>query len=289
METYFSKFPTIVYNNYNCKDITRSVKIVDQYLRIPNSYYNYELDNETRADTLSYFVYNDSFYDWLIYLTNGIVDPYYSWYMDQSDFNNYINKKYGSMESAIKQTKFYRNAWYNDDREITPSYFNNTLAKDDRKYFTPNFGPNGRIVSYKRNETDWVVNTNRMMFWEINYASGNSFTVGEILDFKYGGDIVGGAEVAFSNSSAIIFQHISGVVNSSVGTIGETSNSQASLISKFKNDVVNITDDEFVYWERVSAYDWEIEQNSSKQYVKLMYPEYALPIAEKLIDKLQEE
>jgi hypothetical protein len=209
--------------------------------------------------------------------------------MSETDFNVYIIQKYGSMENAIKQTKFYRNAWYNDDTEITPSYFNNTIDEDNRKYFTPNFGPNGRIISYKRNETDWVVNTNKMMFWEINYTNGNSFTTGEMLDFKYAGDIVGGAEVAFSNSSSIIFQHINGVVNSSVSAIGETSNSQASLTTKFKNDVVNISDAEFVYWERVSMYDWEVEQNSDKKFIKLMYPEYALPIAEKLIDKLQEE
>ena len=288
METYFKKFPSVVYNNLTCADITRNVKIVDQYLRIPNSFYSYENENFDRSDFIADLIYNDSYYDWLIYLANGTVDPFYQWYMDNDQFNKFIEDKYGSVETAIKKTKFYRNDWYNDSVEITPSYFNNTLANPLKKYFTPNFGNSTKIISYKRKEEDWVINTNKVMVWNITYNSGNSFTEGEILDIKFGASVVGGAEVITSNATSISFQHISGVTNTSVYIVGESSSSNASLTSMISN-FENITTDESVFWERVSVYDFEYEMNENKKFVNLVEPAFALPIAENLIEVLLEE
>ena len=105
METYFKKFPSVVYNNLTCADITRNVKIVDQYLRIPNSFYSYENENFDRSDFIADLIYNDSYYDWLIYLANGTVDPFYQWYMDNDQFNKFIEDKY-----VIEQETFFKNS-----------------------------------------------------------------------------------------------------------------------------------------------------------------------------------
>lgn len=288
MENYFQKFPTLVYNNLTCVDITRSVKIVDDYLRIPNSYYSYENENYDRPDLVADLVYDDSYYDWLIYLSNRTVDPFYQWYMDGDQFNKFIQDKYGSIELAIKKTKFYRNNWYNDPSEITPSYFNNTIARPLRKYYTPNFGNGTKIISYKRKEEDWVVNTNKVMTWNVTYNTGNSFTTGEIVDIKFGANTVGGAEIITSNSTSVSFQHISGVTNTSVYIVGESSSTNASLTSVISS-FENITTDESVFWERISFYEYENEINEARKIVNLIDPAFALPIAEKLIEVLQEE
>jgi len=288
METYFSKFPSMVYNNITCADITRRVKIVDQYLRIPNSYYSYEIQNHERPDLVAELFYNDSYYDWLIYLTNNTIDPFYSWYLDNDEFNGFIKSKYGSIESAIKQTVFYRNNWYNDSSEITPSFFNNTLDQRLKKYYTPNFGINTKIISYKRKSEDWVVNTNKLMVWDVSYTSGNSFTVGEIIDIKYNAEIVGGAEIVSSNTTSITIQHVSGITNTSVYIVGESSGSNANLTSSVTT-IENITDEEAVFWERISVYDYENELNESRKNINLMESSFALPVAEKLIEVLGEE
>lgn len=288
MENYFTKFPTTIYNNITCADITRRVKIVDQYLRIPNSYYEYEIQNYERPDLLADLYYNDSYYDWLIYLTNNVTDPFYEWYLTDEQFNQYIKDKYGSIELAIKQTKFYRNNWYNDSNEITTSYFNNTLANPLKKYYTPNFSNNIKILSYRRKAEDWTMNTNKIMLWNVTYTSGNSFTNGEIIDIKYNSEVIGGAEIITSNTTSVTFQHVSGVTNSSVYIVGETSNSRANLTSLY-NLHENITENENVFWERVSVYDYEYEMNEVKKHIKLMESSYALPIAEKMIEVLGEE
>jgi hypothetical protein len=288
METYFSKFPSMVYNNITCTDITRRVKIVDKYLRIPNSYYSYEIQNHERPDLVAELFYDDSYYDWLIYLTNNTVDPFYSWYLDNDEFNNLMKSKYGSVESAIKQTSFYRNNWYNDSTELTPSFFNNTLAQGLKKYYTPNFGINTKIISYKRKSEDWTVNTNKLMVWNITYNSGNSFTAGEIIDIKYNAEVIGGAEIISSNTTSITIQHVSGITNTSVYIVGETSGSNANLTSSITTHE-NITDEEAVFWERVSVYDYENELNESRKNINLIESSFALPVAEKLIEVLGEE
>jgi hypothetical protein len=286
MENYFTKFPTLYYNNLLCADITRKVKIVDTYLRTPTSYYNYEVENANRPDIISNFVYNDPYLDWTIYLVNETIDPYYEWPMEYNDFNDFIKTKYGSVEESIKKTKFYRNAWYNDPNEISYSFYENTLALNHKKYYTPNFGMGTKIISYKRKEEDWVVNTNKIFRWNITYNTGNSFTNGEIIDLKYSANTIGTAEVITSNSTTLTFQHISGTVNSSIVAVGETSITNASFTTvAFEHE--NISDDEFVYWERVSLYDYENELNEQKKHIKLIDSAYTLDLAESLRDSLR--
>lgn len=288
MENYFNKFPTLYYNNLLCSDITRRVKIVDTYLRSPLTYYNYEIVNGDRPDVIANFIYNDPYLDWVINLTNETVDPYYEWPMEYNEFNNFIISKYGSVESAIKKTKFYRNAWYNDSTEITSNFYDNTLALNHKKYYTPNFGIGTKIISYTRKEEDWVVNTNKILRWNITYNTGNSFTEGEIVDLKYSANTVGTAEVISSNSSSLTIQHVSGTVNSSIVAVGETSETNASFTSVlFEQE--NIPDSEFVYWERVSLYDYENELNEQKRNIKLLDSAYTLELAETLRTTLRQE
>lgn len=287
VENYFTKFPTIIYDNKVCIDITKRCKIVSNYLRSPTAYYNYQLTDGERADNLAYNIYEDPYYDWLIWLSNEVVDPYYDWYMSSEQFSDYIKDAYGSMETALKKTKFYRNNWYGDDIQISSSFYENTLEREYKKYYTPIFGFNTKIVSYKRKEIDTVMNTNKVVKAGITYANGSSFANGEIIDFKIGGTTLGSAEVITSNSTYVVFQHVESAVNDSIYIVGETSKSNAA-IANVTTLHTNINENEAVFWERVSMYDFDNEQNEQKKFLKLVGPEYALPIADEIKRKMKE-
>ncbi len=279
MEKLFNKFPKIFYNNTHCIDLSRRIKISNESRRNVNLFYPLELKAGFRCDLLADAYYEDSELDWLIYLSNEIVDPYYGWYLNELEFDAFIHTKYGEMADAVKQTKYYRNNWSNDHTEISPGYYNYTLAYDQKQYYTPTYGPGAKILSYKRKQADWVVNTNQILQYEIDT---DGFTNGEIIDIKTGGSIVGGGEVITSNSSTVIIQHVSGnTTANSTWTkqlIGESSNTIANTAN---GSVVYsiISNAESVFWTRVSLYDWEVEQNEAKKHIYVMDANYTLDTA----------
>lgn len=83
---------------YKIKDILKS-KTALYYTRTVN-------DNET-AEFIAERYYGDESLDWVLYVTNDIIDPYYDWPLEYNSFINYIKKKYGSVPAAQQQVHHY--------------------------------------------------------------------------------------------------------------------------------------------------------------------------------------
>ena len=92
-QPYFQRFPIIAYANVECRDLTRRVRIDQEIKTNIDLYYPAELEAGFRVDNLSEAYYGDSQLDWMIYLMNDIVDPYYDWYISEIDFNDFIITK----------------------------------------------------------------------------------------------------------------------------------------------------------------------------------------------------
>lgn len=290
MENYFSKFPKTIYNGVTCIDITKKVKLDDSILRQPNAFYSYEIQNNLRSDQVAEYYYDDPTYDWLIYLQNEIIDPYYGWYLSEDDFSKMIDNKYGNSENALKKIKYYQLNWTDLDLEIQKSYYDNTLPYYLRKYYTPNFAVGNNIISYTIRNEDWIVNTNKLIKFNITYMSGNSYTKDEVADIKVNYNFEsanGGGEVVSSNSSVVILKNISGYTSNTLYIVGETSNSIAQ-ISNSQILSENISDEEGVYWTPVSYYEYEKNKNEQRKNIRLIDNNYALTAAEKLRKKLLE-
>src|SRR6476646_7545221 len=107
-ENYFNKFPQIVYNNKITRNITERVTLPVETRSIPQAFYPFQLGNGLRSDSVAYSYYSDPTIDWLIWLTNGITDPFYDWYLYPDEFNNMLQAKYGNegetQSAAIART-----------------------------------------------------------------------------------------------------------------------------------------------------------------------------------------
>lgn len=287
-ETYFTKFPTTIYSGYTCTDITRRVVLDDKTRNQTTLFYPYEIKKDTRPDVLADVYYDDPYYDWLIYITNGIVDPYYGWYLSEDDMGKFIISKYGSIEQAQKLIKYYRLNWSSDDISITPSFYFNSLPFTLRKYYNANFGYGSKVISFTRKREDWVVNTNKILRFTINLASNTQFTNSELVDIRSIGVTVGTAQIVICNSTSATVQHIAGNTSANNILVGETSNASA-IITDTDLLYENITVEEAVYWSPVSFYDFEVEQNEQRKFVQLLDANYALDTAENIRVKLKEE
>jgi hypothetical protein len=279
---YFSVFPTINYSNVAVRDITKRVKITHKAFNTPTLFYPYEVKNATRPDVIAYTYYDDSYYDWLIYLTNQIVDPYYGWTLNDNDFNNFIIKKYGSLENATQKIKYYQTNWSDSDLNISTAYYE-SLPEDLKKYYSPNFGYNTKIISYKRRQEDWTVNTNKIISLEISLASSSPmFNVGELVTISPDGVNKGGAgEVVQCNSTTVIIKNISGNTSSNNYLSGDNSQAYAIISQSIKLSEP-ITDEEFSYWTPVSYFDYEKDKNESKKFINVIDANYSIEIYEEL-------
>lgn len=291
MEKFFIKYPKIFYDNVLCCDITRRVRITNP-LKTPNLFYPLELNSGMRSDQLSDAYYEDSELDWLILMTNDIVDPYYQWYLDEVNFDAYIVEKYGTIEYPIEHIKFYRNNWYNDSTELSPGQYDNYLSFEMKKYYSPNYGQANKIISYSRKKVDWVTNTNKILQYELASVSGSGFSNGEIVDIKYSGEVVGGGEVITSNSTVLYIQHVSGNTHANTTWTKEFIGEESATTATVNTEVIvvqeNITNAEANFWSSVSIYDYEQELNESKKHLKIMNSSYALDATEAFRKKLKE-
>ena len=70
-------------------------------------YYEHELVEGQSLQYIAERYYEDSSLDWVILITNNIVDPQFDLPLEYQDFINYVKGKYGSVESAMGTTHHY--------------------------------------------------------------------------------------------------------------------------------------------------------------------------------------
>lgn len=272
---YFGNFPQTTYSNTTVVDISRRVKIVDKSKSSPYNFAPYDITFHLRSDQIAEYYYENSFLDWLIYVSNDVVDPYYGWYVREDQLDELIRTKYGSTETAKRKIKCFVNNWYEHaEEEIQVSYYENNLARELKKYFDPNYSESGKILSYKRRRVDHTMNTNRILdFGVSSWVSGNNYTTGELLKIWQPGEQVGSGEVVFSNSSVIRVQSVLGNTTANTITntylVGETSTSNAQVDS-VETVIENISTNESVYWSPMYFYDWENIKNEQNKTIRLV-------------------
>lgn len=295
MDKYFQKLPNLYYNNYLVKDISRRAKLVEEPRKSPYTFYPYELKQELRSDQIAEYYYRDPELDWLIYMSNEIIDPYYQWYLNDRQFESLIVEKYGSLEHAQKKIVFYRNNWYNDDTELSVSFYNNTLQQSWKKYYSPIWGPGNKIISYKRKQFDATTNLNRIIEYNISANNtSNGFIAGELVDIKIPGQdaTVGTGEVIIANSTILRIKNVDG--NTSANStfnktiVGETTFANVT-VSNADITFQNFTVDEGVFWSPVSYYDYESEINEQKKNIKLVSSSQSLILVDEFQQRMSED
>lgn len=67
----------------------------------------YAVEDGDRLDTIAEAAYGNSFYDWVIVLTNNIINPAFAFPLSQNDLRKFLEKTYDNPYSEIKHYKTY--------------------------------------------------------------------------------------------------------------------------------------------------------------------------------------
>ena len=280
IDRYFDKFPFTQFNSTNAVDITRRVVFLNSVLKNPYFYYPYEITADERADQFSNRYYKDQYKSWILYLSNEIVDPYYEWYMNQSTFNSYINKKYGDNILASKKIKHYECNWENADNISISAY--DALLPTLIKYWEPDYQNSNKIMSYKRKKIDQIISTNSIRSYTV---SDINFKVDEICDIIFDNNTTGSGQVLSVANSTLYIQHTSGT------TIGEPDinsyiyGQESGVNTSFSNSTVicnNLLPEEKVYWSGITYYQYETAKNEYNKTLKVLDNRHSKIVADNL-------
>lgn len=279
-ETYFKNFNIITYANNQAIDLTERIVVLNNLEKNPYLFYPTDITNGIRPDQVASQVYNDPYSSWLLYLSNDIVDPYYEWYLNDHQFNEFVGKKYGTVEKAQQKVAYYCNSWA-DQRTIDIATFQ-ALNPNQQKYWTPKYDNLGRISEYSRSKVDWKVSTNYVVSFNIS-GDNNAFISDELISIKLNVSSVGRGQVAYSNSSTVVIQHCSGdffprqeddLIITETSYVYGTESQSNCIITSCTFIANNIPAEEYSYWHSKSYYDVEVEKNEGNKTIRVMQQQY---------------
>lgn len=259
-------------------DITRRAVVANTTLFNPYLFSPVTIKRSERSDQLAREYYADPYQEWVVFLTNNIIDPYSSWYMNPNEFNDFIVQKYGSITSPQQKVKYYQNNWSYYLGAITRSTYD-SLDVSLQKYYEPMFDGYNNIYAYSRIQQDWVINTNHLVSYNFNFNIPQ-FTLDEIVTVNFDATRSGNAQVVSCSSNTLNLQHVIGyyippnpIVPATFSITGTESGSIINIVNT--TDVVfnafnTVSAAEQVYYSPVTYYSYEYNKNEANKNINIM-------------------
>ena len=260
MAKYFDKFPLVSYNGQTAKNILARVGFTAEAKKDIYSNFDFSIQEGMafRPDSLSNTYYSSPYYDWVIYLSNNVIDPYYDYYMSADDLTSMITQKYGSVAEAMSTIIFYRNNWTSDE-SLIPTEIYDSLETEIKKYWQPKLNADDYVIGYVRIQEDWIASTNKIVQIFVNdtalFSINQKITQGSARGF-----------VCDIGDTYILVQHVVGAFTNGEMNVGIATS--ANIISQ------TITDIEAPFWVEVTAFDHEVEKNELRRHINLMKASY---------------
>lgn len=280
MSSFFKYFPTLLYSNTVATNVIAKIRFEESVAKNLAVFLPYEIQEGQRPDQIAENYYNDPTYDWVIYLSNNITDPYHQWPKTQNIFENFIVAKFGSIANAQQQTAYYRVNYQSDDRVISTAAYD-ALSAAQKQYWAPILGYNNRVINYQRKEMYDAVETNKIVSLTGTFGL---FTENTLL--KQSSSVTG--TVSFANSSNIVIKHVLGTWQANTTVYHSLTNAVANATITSVSTIANpIASDELAYWSPVSQYDAEFEKNEAQKHIKLLSSSYIDIIEKDMKDLLK--
>lgn len=249
--SYFKNFPLI---NVPGAGVAKNI-VARPKLNVVGVTTDLVLNESLRPDQIASRIYQDEGLDWLVYMANNVIDPYYQVFLDDDAFNNVIRKKYGSREAASQRIVLWRTNWRDDIAAISPQTYD-SLPADVRGYYHANTKGTQTVWEYVRKKETIYKTTNIIARYQLNAPL--TVAVGEVVTL---GSYQGLATVVSIDSQYLTVQHVFSTY--SVDVINEVS---VTLIMTIKT----ISDTEAPYYQAVSAYEAEQTANEARRNIKLV-------------------
>lgn len=161
MALYFRSVPDLAYVNRTkdgknlsdyttVKNLFKRGKISDDIFKNVIFFEKYQIEGNDRPDNVAYKIYDDETLDWVILLSNNILDVYSEWPMNQTSFDKYLLEKYGDYNTVYNGIKHWRTTEVRDsngtiivpgglivEQNFNYQYYDNGEYKEARNFTVP--------------------------------------------------------------------------------------------------------------------------------------------------------
>lgn len=276
MAKFFDLFPRIgydiarsKYSNYEqVTNIFLRFGFLKEVIENISSYYEYTITDSDKPEILAEKVYGDPEAHWIILYANNMTDPQYDWPLNERDFNKFIIGKYGSVANAKTTIHHY-------EKVITRTE-NSTGTSSEFRY----------VIDYNI-KTNSILNMSAVTG---TYSTGEAVYQGSNLAFaSFSANVVnwdsGAGELTLANTvgEPLIYNSLKGNNSSANGVV--TSFKIPSVpydyylslpatqgVSTY--NVAGKTITEIISRNSVTNYDYELELNENKRFIRIIKPEY---------------
>ena len=119
MATYFRQVPNFAYINRTkeeknlsdytvTKNLFKRAKLRDDIFQNLNYFEKYKIIADERPDNVAFKIYDDETLDWIVLLSNNILDVKTEWPMTQRTFDKYVLDKYNDYNTLYNGIKYYK-------------------------------------------------------------------------------------------------------------------------------------------------------------------------------------
>ena len=133
---YFSLIPNIEYDEkpisypfsesdfVTAKNFFRRYKLNDDIFSYAVYFSKYAIEDGERPDMLAKKAYGDPFYDWVILLTNNMVNAQYDWPMTNTEVNKVLESEYSNAYTEIAYYETIKIGQYAAGLRVDEAFFN---------------------------------------------------------------------------------------------------------------------------------------------------------------------
>lgn len=121
---YVSRLPDAKISDYIAvKNLFKRAKIRDDIFENTTFFEKYKIEGDDRPDNVANEVYNDPTLDWLVLLSNNILNIQTEWPLTQQAFNSYLLNKYGLGTDTEEDTynRIYNEVHHYETSEVKNS------------------------------------------------------------------------------------------------------------------------------------------------------------------------
>jgi hypothetical protein len=105
---YVSRLPDAKISDYiQVKNLFKKGKLREDIFQNIAFFTKYKIIGDDRPDNVAYEVYNDSTLDWIVLLSNNIINIQTEWPLTQQSFDSYLLNKYGSYDVLYSNIHHY--------------------------------------------------------------------------------------------------------------------------------------------------------------------------------------
>ncbi len=211
MSNYFSKVPNLEYvsrlkdnrsaNDYiEVKNLFMRSKVREDIFNNLSYFQQYSVVGNERPDNVAYEIYGDENLDWVVLMSNNIMNVYDEWPKTQDELDKYLLSKYGSYDTLYNGIHHYETIEYKSTDGITIVQPN--LIVDETFYNAPQYlvEPNTNVVLPKpipgKNATATPVVSNTQILSVTINEVGTGYTFVPGVSFSIPDEVVTATAIA---------------------------------------------------------------------------------------------